>query len=93
MRLDWQVPLQCFWFVTKTKFQDEAAALKAGPSFVEPDDEVDYDDDDDDAGDAGGPVLKRKRFGKNPDVDTRDQKDKTFFCCHIWQYQIFCEHW
>ena len=42
-----------------SKFQKCEA--KAGPSFVEPEEEDEGED---------GPELKRKRFGKNPDVDT-----------------------
>ncbi len=38
----------------------QKSASKPGPSFVEPEDEEE----------KGEPELKRKRFGKNPDVDT-----------------------
>jgi hypothetical protein len=47
-------------------FQDKPVP-KPGPSFVDPDD-VDEEDEDEEGDD--GPQLKRKRFGKNPDVDT-----------------------
>ena len=44
--------------------------VKTGPSFVEPEDEDDDDNEDVGDDDDAGPTLKRKRFGKNPDVDT-----------------------
>ena len=64
--------LDNFKFLTENEniFQNKPVP-KPGPSFVDPDDVDDdsngsNDDDDDD----DGPKLKRKRFGKNPDVDT-----------------------